>query len=112
MTTTSRFPHLGDSPAAFAERLGPALQRADTGFGLLVSYRCAGRSIAVFFEAGRAVAVHCAHAVPAAWPVRDGGPRPSDFDGSGEPRVLIGDGGWVVATPTCPQAFIRLLSLA
>jgi hypothetical protein len=111
MTTASRFPHLGDAVSVFRERLGPAWQSADVGFGELQRYHCTGRDIAVFFEAGRAVAIHCEYAAPAGWPVR-GGPQPSDFDGSVRLRVLVGDGGWVVATPTCPQAFIRLLTLA
>ncbi len=112
MTTAFRFPQLGDSPAQFRQRLGPPRQSADIGLGVMRRYACTGSEIAVFFASGCAVAIHCAYATPPGWPVRDGGLRPTDFDASDQPRVLVADGGWVVATPTCPQAYIRLLSLA
>lgn len=110
MTTVAPYPRLGDDPATFARRFGPPLRTVNAGYGTVRRYYCAGRELVAFFEQERAVAIRCSYARREVRSVQDTGPRPADFDVIAEPRVLVGDDGWVVATPGCPLGYIRALS--
>jgi hypothetical protein len=103
-------PRLGDAADRFADALGQPYFEAVTHLGIVRRYIARGTALTVVFVASGAVAVHCPYTVRSSRRLWDR-VTPDAFVPAGQQRrLLCADGGWVVATPDCPYAVVRLVA--
>jgi len=101
-------PALGTTITTFVDHFGQPARVIPVAGGLLYEFRLDGQVLTVVCAADAAVAVHGTYPTTgpgllppnAAWRMANGVPRH---------RMLVGDAGWVVFGPHCPQTIVRRL---
>jgi hypothetical protein len=114
MTSTrlATLPRLGDDETIYADRCGPPLWVEPTAEGHISAYACEGVVVRVLFRGGATAALRLPYppsprrallaALATSYAPIDGSPA----------RLLLGDGGWLLALPSCPPAALQALAAA
>lgn len=92
---------LGQSSAAFAQRLGRARHVSSTGAGIIRPFDAEGYHVVVCFDRDRAVALHVTGHLPAA--------ALRDYAATTRAILTVTETGWQLALPRCSPEAVRTL---